>query len=128
LMTHFGLGADTQVDELTVYWPSGVVNTVTNPAVDAVITIVEDPLTGMPELGGQADLSAWPVPAHDELFLRGDVVRPGTMVRVLDVMGRAVLSGQLQSNRLDVSQLPTAVYTLEALQGGIRSTTRFTKQ
>ena len=39
---HFGLGTYTNIPTLTINWPSGVVDTYTNIAVDQVITAIED--------------------------------------------------------------------------------------
>ncbi len=39
---HVGLGANVTIDDVTVHWPSGVVQTVTGLAVDQVHTIVEN--------------------------------------------------------------------------------------
>jgi len=41
LIQHFGLGSATAVDSLTVYWPSGKINTFANVAADQVMTITE---------------------------------------------------------------------------------------
>ena len=41
LVQHFGLGAATQVDTLTVYWPSGEVQTLSNVAAGQRMTITE---------------------------------------------------------------------------------------
>jgi hypothetical protein len=40
-VAHFGLDARTDVDSLTVRWPSGIMQTVTAPQVDQVLTIDE---------------------------------------------------------------------------------------
>lgn len=41
LLAHFGLGAATQVDTLTITWPSGKVTTLTNVPADQVLTVTE---------------------------------------------------------------------------------------
>jgi hypothetical protein len=41
LRPHFGLGAATTIDRLTIRWPSGTTQTLTNVAVDRVIEITE---------------------------------------------------------------------------------------
>jgi hypothetical protein len=39
--THFGLGAATRVDEITIHWPSGAVDTLRNQPVDRVLVVEE---------------------------------------------------------------------------------------
>jgi len=38
---HFGLGAAASIDQITVRWPSGRVQTLTNQAVDRIVTVEE---------------------------------------------------------------------------------------
>jgi hypothetical protein len=38
---HFGLGSATKVDSVTVTWPAGNRQTITNPAIDRILTIEE---------------------------------------------------------------------------------------
>ena len=38
---HFGLGAATKADKLTIHWPSGQDQTLENVAVDRVLTVEE---------------------------------------------------------------------------------------
>ncbi|MEM8486623.1 MAG: FG-GAP-like repeat-containing protein [Bacteroidota bacterium] len=41
LMVHFGLGSATNVDQLTISWPSGIVQTLTNVGVNQMIAVTE---------------------------------------------------------------------------------------
>jgi len=38
---HFGLGAASKADKLTIHWPSGQEQVLENPAVDRVLTVEE---------------------------------------------------------------------------------------
>jgi len=38
---HFGLGAHTEVDTLTIRWPSGAVQTLEHVKADQILTITE---------------------------------------------------------------------------------------
>jgi hypothetical protein len=38
---HFGIGAATKVDKVEVRWPSGAVEQVTLPGIDAIFTVAE---------------------------------------------------------------------------------------
>ena len=51
---HLGLGQDTQVDEITLRWPSGIVQSLHAPTVDTSISVVE---TGI-ALRGTVDVGA----------------------------------------------------------------------
>ena len=39
--THFGLGAAAQVDEITIHWPSGIVETIGKQPADQILTVRE---------------------------------------------------------------------------------------
>ncbi len=54
---HFGLGDNTAVESIEIEWPSGIVQTLTDVAVDQVLEIVE-PLPPVP-LDSAEDLAAW---------------------------------------------------------------------
>ncbi|MEO8590814.1 MAG: CRTAC1 family protein, partial [Flavobacteriales bacterium] len=47
ITAHFGLGADTEVTEVVVYWPSGLVQQVANPDINSILEIVEGVSTGV---------------------------------------------------------------------------------
>ena len=69
---HFGIGTATKIESLEVHWPSGAVEQIALPGVDAIYTVVEGSGTGkvlapMPQSGthagvtGQKKLSAEPM-------------------------------------------------------------------
>jgi len=41
LITHFGLGSNTVIDQVLIKWPSGVVTSITNPAIDQTHYLLE---------------------------------------------------------------------------------------
>ncbi|HNV28177.1 MAG TPA: FG-GAP-like repeat-containing protein, partial [Cyclobacteriaceae bacterium] len=42
LIQHFGLGSATSITSITVSWPSGIVQTISNPGINQILNIVED--------------------------------------------------------------------------------------
>ena len=38
---HFGLGADSRAESVTIYWPSGAVQTLQNVSADQVLKVTE---------------------------------------------------------------------------------------
>ncbi len=43
---HFGLGAATTIDRLTIRWPTGITETFSTPTIDRIVTLTEG--TGTP--------------------------------------------------------------------------------
>jgi hypothetical protein len=39
---HFGIGAESAITKITVYWPSGITQVYNNPPINSAITIIED--------------------------------------------------------------------------------------
>jgi hypothetical protein len=99
-VVHFGLGAAPAVDGIEVAWPSGIVQTVSAPPVDALLVIVErDPADAAaaagtsdapPSVGGKA-LAAAPPSFRFTTAISYELALPGTVeLLVLDPAGRAV--------------------------------------
>jgi hypothetical protein len=111
LGAHFGLGQDEEVLQVSVRFPSGIVNVVDNPAINGTITIVEDINTSVEDLGEQP-LVLFPVPAADILFLSGD--RLGNKpVRLFDTNGKLVMQTMVTGNHINVGGLVPGIYVLE---------------
>jgi len=113
LMAHFGLGTDTEIQEVFVHWPSGIEDAVSFPAINSTLTIVE----GQHPLGVssvQKDKSnIYPNPAHEVLYLTSEKDLTNSIATVFDVTGQRVISTTLRNDRLDVSSLTNGVYMLE---------------
>ncbi len=128
LMTHFGLGNDATVDVLTVYWPSGIVNTELGIPVNGVYTIVENAITSVAPVPTNLQLSVQPIPATDQLQFVTNASVMNAPVEVFDLAGRRVIGTTLTSDRLDVSDLTSGVYVLRLQLKGRTEQLRFTKE
>ena len=128
LLTHFGLGNDQAVDEVTIYWPSGIVNTVTNLPINGTITIIEDAITSVAPTPANLQLAIGPIPAADDLFITTNANLMNARVTVFDVAGKHVLGTTLTSDRIDVSALHSGVYVLQVQMEGRTEQRRFVKE
>ena len=128
LMAHFGLGSDEAIDQITVYWPSGIVNTIQAPAIDTVLTIVEEVSTSVTAPKPVIELVVYPVPATDQLFVMGTALAPMQPVVISGLLGQQVISTTMQNGRLDISALPSGVYQLELRLDGRTYNRKFVKQ
>ncbi|MCB9170331.1 MAG: VCBS repeat-containing protein [Flavobacteriales bacterium] len=114
LNAHFGLGEDGTAD-VTVYWPSGIVNTVTNVAADEVITVVENTSTDVATHTPARELHLFPVPATDLVYITGPTDLTGRPVRVLDLTGREVMRADLKGDGLSVGGLASGTYMVQVV-------------
>ncbi|MBK8340212.1 MAG: VCBS repeat-containing protein [Flavobacteriales bacterium] len=128
LMAHFGLGADTQVDQVTVYWPSGLVNVVQNPSINGVLTVEESISTAVSEPVAAPSLTLYPNPAEDHLYLQGNFGPAGAVFSVLDIAGKRVLGGAIMNDRLDISTLSAGTSVLRIAAQGRTVQQRFSKR
>ncbi len=111
LGAHFGLGQDEEVLQVTVRFPSGIVNVVDNPAINGTLTVVEDINTSVEDLGKQP-LVLFPVPTADILFLSGDF-HANKPVRLFDTNGKLVVQTLVTGNHIYVGGLVPGIYVLE---------------
>ena len=124
---HFGLGEETEVEQVTVYWPSGVVDVIENPAINGPVLITESLPTAV-AAHAVGTMLVGPNPVVDVLTVAGLPTGGLLQMTVLDLTGRAVLQGTLTSGRLDVSSLATGQYVLSLGADGAMGQARFMKQ
>ena len=116
LNTYFGLGQDSSITTLTVYWPSGVVDTFNNVNVNQSLEITEgQPLsTGVPSLD---NIAVFPNPANDYITVKSDYNLDDAIISLFDLSGRRVLNYKNSSdnNLIDVSKLSSGEYILRLI-------------
>ena len=122
---HFGLGADTEVEEVSVHWPNGTVESIMNPTINTTQVIVQSTVTAIAE-PAQNGFTISPNPAHDVITLA--VAVPNSTYSVLDASGRTLLTGRAVNDRIPVRSLSPGAYFLQLTEAdGVRSV-RFMKQ
>ena len=109
---HFGLGTDTEVSIIRVYWPSGQVDVVENPPINGALLVTESISTGV-EAAGANGLVLYPNPATDFIRVGGDLAVANRNVRILDAAGKEVLNTTVRNGRVDISALNSGAYHLQ---------------
>ena len=128
LTAHFGLGVDTSIDEVVVYWPSGLVSVVANPGLNTTLNIEENALTtAIADEASEEELNLFPNPAHDVVLLSGSAAVDQRHVLILDGAGRLVQEGSVRNGTLDVSRLAPGSYVLQMNAGNRFVSRRFQK-
>ena len=128
LMAHFGLGDDTEVSQVTIYWPSGIVNVYSNPQVDTVLTLVEDFSTSVSVPDQTSEFAIYPMPVEDVLYLSNTRGTGSQLVQVFDVAGKSIREAAVVAGQLDVSDLKSGVYVLRVLIEGKALNRKFVKR
>lgn len=128
LNTHFGIGADTQITRITVYWPSGVVDNLTDPAINQTVYIEE----GGTSIGVNeqylSDLVIYPIPTSDKLNIGTTENLENHIISVFDNNGKRVLNSRYESDIFDVSQLSKGLYFLQIEHKGKKLIQKFIKE
>ncbi|NRB59651.1 MAG: VCBS repeat-containing protein [Winogradskyella sp.] len=128
LTTHFGIGTETSISELRIYWPSGVIDVVPNPTINTTHNIVEGTFPLSLEDQSLTDISIFPNPAKDILTISTVVDLNQRIATVFDVTGKKVLNQRLMTNQVDVSTLQNGVYFLRIENEGRSITRKFIKE
>ncbi len=119
LRAHFGLGDANSIEELTIEWPSGIIDVYQNIQVDTIIKAFENVSLGVNTKQKKSELIVYPNPAHSTLWVSGIEYQVsskgdsnGYWVEMFDMFGKIVLSTEVVDGKIDISGLEDGVYLL----------------
>ncbi|MCO5273394.1 MAG: FG-GAP-like repeat-containing protein [Flavobacteriales bacterium] len=115
LTAHFGLGTGTQVNQVLVRWPSGIVDTIANPAINTTLTVVEGETSTTTGITSRppAQFSLYPSPAVDKLHITSRHDFTGARITLSDATGKVVAMPDQVRGTIDVSHLAGGLYMLK---------------
>ncbi|MDC7997796.1 FG-GAP-like repeat-containing protein [Gilvibacter sediminis] len=127
----FGLGTAATVDQVKVYWPSGIVDTYNDLSANQTVTIIEDnAILSVEEQQIGQGLRLYPNPATEVLNLQLPKESMESYV-VYNTLGQEVLSGKFNTShqaQIDLSNLSAGVFVLKVTATNRTITERFIKQ
>jgi ASPIC and UnbV/FG-GAP-like repeat/Secretion system C-terminal sorting domain len=127
LNTHFGLRNDSQVDRITICWPSGTIDVLENVDVNQVLTVVEGQHpVGVVEVSAP-QLEVYPNPTSDRLIIGGDLFTGKGIATIYDLTGKVVSRQTLNTYDMNVSDLSNGLYILKIESNGRTAETKFSK-
>jgi len=115
LTTHFGLGTDTAITQIKVTWPSGLVDVISNPAINTTLNIMEGSTLSVDEFSSE-DLVVYPNPSKGTVFIKNHKLNT-TNVMIHTINGQRVFNFKKAENSIDISNLQTGTYILTLQQG-----------
>ncbi len=128
LNAHFGLGTDASVSQVTVYWPSGVVDVIEDVTVNGSLEITEGSFSTGVVGATKGEFTLFPNPAQDILYVRSDKDVTNLPVIVYGIDGQRVLNGTLRNDQLDISSLKSGAYMLHVQVDGLPVQQKFVKR
>ncbi len=111
LNVHFGIGQATAISQVVIKWPSGIVDTINNPAVNQSVLVVEGSTLGIEDFSS-ASFSLFPNPTKDVLNIKTNNDLIMKSAQVYDLNGKLVLQSELTSASVNVETLTTGTYIL----------------
>jgi len=135
LNTHFGIGTNTEISHIIIYWPSQECETFLNPPINQAFTAVEgsgiscDTLGVTDEETLTSGLVLSPNPANDVLNITTSLELQNAIYNIYDISGRRVLTNSLNNSKtIDVSQLSAGNYILSIMSDSVVKNQKFIKQ
>jgi len=113
LTAHFGIGTSTEIDKITITWPSGTVDEIINPDINTLIEI-EEGSSPLSIEDNQAELlKLYPNPTASILnFSKAGL--ENTAVQIVDITGKIIMNTTISSeNTLNVEALKSGVYFVQ---------------
>ncbi|TYB78673.1 FG-GAP-like repeat-containing protein [Bizionia myxarmorum] len=127
LNTHFGIGTDDTIDNLIIYWPSGVVDNIVNPSINQKLCITEGQSLTVEDYELET-LTIYPNPAENILNISAPISINGRIGTVFDINGKKVINARLEDNSIDVSSLQSGFYILRLESEGRVINRKFIKK
>lgn len=111
LNAHFGLGNAASITKVVIKWPSGVVDTVLNPAVNQALLITEGSTLAVTDIAS-ASFRIFPNPAKDVIEISGSNVSDIKNASIYSIEGKLVMDREVTDARIPVNQLSKGTYIL----------------
>lgn len=125
---HFGIGQATEIDQIIVRWPSGIVDVIENPDINQMLQVVEGETLGVNN-NSFTNFKIYPNPAKDIVNIKSGTNFEVVSAEIFDLNGRKILESTVVNESFSVQSLTTGTYILLAKDSeGTLSTHKLIKQ
>ena len=134
LNTHFGIGTDTNISHIIVYWPNSDCEMFLNPAINQAFTAVEGSGDSCDTLGVDdesitSDFILSPNPTKNVLNITTELQLENAIYNIYDISGRRVMTNSINNTKtIDVSQLTAGNYIISIVSNNTIRNQKFIKQ
>ncbi len=123
LNAHFGIGTATAITQVIVRWPSGVVDTIMNPATNQVLNVVEGATLNVNEIN-TTEFIIYPNPVSDRLTVQSSLDKSISRIELFDLNGKSVLKPTLNSDSVSLESLANGTYLITITDSDGNKTTQ----
>jgi hypothetical protein len=127
LNTHFGIGTDDAITNIIIYWPSGLIDNVTNPTINAHHVIIEGQALSVTDEVLES-ISIHPNPVENVISINSPINLIGKIATIFNIEGKRMMNLKLEQHSIDVSSLSQGNYILRIESEGKVSTQQFIKR
>ncbi|WP_203293972.1 FG-GAP-like repeat-containing protein [Luteirhabdus pelagi] len=128
LVAHFGIGTSSEIETVTVYWPSGTIDQIDGPDINTQHLIVEGSAPLSTETNTITGINLYPNPSTEYISfsLQGQNDLPLT---ITDVNGKIVITTTISSGEtVSTQQLKSGIYFATIEVGGKKGNYKFIKK
>ncbi|WP_121665626.1 FG-GAP-like repeat-containing protein [Mesonia aquimarina] len=128
LNEYFGLGEDTSINEVVVYWPSGIIDEINNSDINSTLIIEEGESLAVANFSYK-NISIYPNPTEDYINIESKFEIFNEKFEVFSIQGKIVISGEISSSKkIDVNHLSSGTYFFKLYSKGKTFQRKFIKK
>lgn len=127
LNTHIGIGTDSTIDRVVIYWPSGIIDIVTNPTFNDSLVVIEGATLSL-ENSLTNELIIYPNPAKNVLNISSLELNDSMIYTIFDITGKRIMNSKLKEPSIDISKLSPGNYILRIVSEASIKSQKFIKQ
>lgn len=112
LNAYFGIGAETQITQLIIRWPSGTVDVINNPVSNQRIMVQEGSAPLANANFKNAEFNLYPNPAKQNLNITATNDKTFKSAQVYDLNGKLILKSEIKNGSIAVETLKKGTYLI----------------
>lgn len=109
LTAHFGLGQATAITQVIIRWPSGIIDTINNPAINQSLLVTEGSTLANYSFTS-SEFSLYPNPAKENITIKSINGIQFSSANIIDLQGRIVAEHKLFNEIISVQELTSGTY------------------
>lgn len=110
--THFGIGAETQITQVIIRWPSGTVDVIDSPSSDQSLLVVEGSSPLAVSSFSELAFRLFPVPTKNILNINADNSVVMKTAQIFDLTGKMIQESIVKDAAINVESLTRGNYII----------------